>query len=249
MQVNTFNSSATIGLNQHKKEIDSDFSKISSGKNSDAKESSIVMIAHAMMSGALVDSQGIMNANDSIGMMQIADGVLSNVSQMSTKLQDLSVASNNAALNTTQRDALNLEFNSILDAIDSSIESASFNGKSIFGSNLSFSLGDSEISVSLDGINSSNISIDSQESIEDFTTSISQAMSEISSAVNSADKSINSMMNSATQKMAASSQLSDTDMAKQIGSFEQNNIKLDISLIMQSHQKNISSQRMQALLN
>ena len=249
MQVNTFNSSAMIGLNQHKKEIDSDLNKISSGKNLDAKESSIVMIAHAMMSGALVDSQGIMNANDSIGMMQIADGVLSNVSQMSTKLQDLSVASNNAALNTTQRDALNLEFNSTLDAIGSSIESASFNGKSIFGSNLSFSLGDSEISVSLDGINSSNMSIDSQESIENFTTSISQAMSEISSARNSADKSINSMMNSATQKMAASSQLSDTDMAKQIGSFEQNNIKLDISLIMQSHQKNISSQRMQALLN
>lgn len=249
MQVNTFNSSATISLNQHKKEIDGDLNKISSGKSSDIKDSSIVMIAHAMMSGALVDSQGIMNANDSIGMMQIADGVLSNVSQMSTKLQDLSVASNNAALNTTQRDALNLEFNSTLDAIGSSIESASFNGKSIFGSNLSFSLGDSEITVSLDGINSSNISIDSQESIENFTTSISQGMSEISSAVNLADKSINSMMNSATQKMAASSQLSDTDMAKQIGSFEQNNIKLDISLIMQSHQKNISSQRVQALIN
>ena len=74
-------------------------------------------------------------------------------------------------------------------------------------------------------------------------------MSEIGSAVNSADKSINYMMNSATQKMAASSQLSDTDMAEQIGSFEQNNIKLDISLIMQSHQNNISSQRVQTLLN
>lgn len=249
MQINKFNNqSATISMNQHKKDAVDDLGKVSSGKSIDLDDASLSVIANALMSDVLVDSQGVMNANMAVGMMQIADGVLSNITQMGSRLQELSTASNNAALSNTQKDALNSEFNMTIDAINSSVDSASFNGKKIFDSSINFLLGSDDISINIENINTKELDIDSKEGIDNFTQSLNRLTGELGSSVNSVESSVNSMINSIVQKSAARSQIADTDMAKHIGSFEQSEMKLDISLIVQAHNKNLSYERVHNLL-
>ena len=117
------------------------------------------MIASAMMSDILTDTQGVKNANSASAMMQIADGALSQVSEMGSKLQELSVASNNAGLSSSDRSALTAEFNATVKSINSSISSASFNGQELFGKDMTFLLGSSEISINLESINSSALDL------------------------------------------------------------------------------------------
>jgi flagellin len=201
-----------------------------------------------MMSDILTDGQGIMNANDAISMMQIADGTLKNVGAMTNRLTELSVASNNAALSSEQKNALSSEFNATVRAIDDSVSGAKYNGKEILGNELSFSLGSSEVTARLGEVNTSSLDISSQESIEKFANSLEDIRSEVGATTNGLKSSVNTLMTSMTQKSAARSGMQDTDIAKAVDSFTSQDIKLQAAMMAQVHQNNFSAQRALSLL-
>ena len=68
-------------------------------------------------------TQELMNTNDSISMMQIADGTLTSLSDQTQTLSDLSVRYNNAALNESQKQGLTQEFNKTVEVMNQSIQS------------------------------------------------------------------------------------------------------------------------------
>lgn len=249
MQVNnTLNAQSTININQQKKGIENDLSNISSAQKSNVEDPAMMMIAHAMMSDILTDGQGVMNANDAISMMQIVDSTLTNVAQMSTHLNELSVASNSAALNSSQKNMLSAEFNATVTAMNDAMSQTTFNSKPLFGEALSFSLGDGEISARVGEINTQSLSMDSQESIENFMRSLENVRNEVGATSNALESSINVMLTEMTQKSAARSQMNDVDIAKAVSSFESNGMKLNMATIAQSHQNDILATRMQTLL-
>ena len=68
------------------------------------------------LSSDMLDSQQeILNFNEAVGYMQIADGVLSNISDQTDELNTLSVASNNAALNSDQKSMINSQMQDIVE--------------------------------------------------------------------------------------------------------------------------------------
>ena len=248
MQVGFNNQTMLNNINQNKEAQTNSIKKLSSGEEEKSIDPGIAMIASAMMSDILTDTQGVKNANIASAMMQIADGSLSQVSEMGSKLQELSVASNNAGLSSSDKSALTAEFNATVKSMDSAISSASFNGQELFGKDMTFSLGSSEISINLESINSSELDITSQDSIKDFMKQVNSAMSNIGSTQNAIQSSADNLTNQMVQKSDAKSQMSDADIGEVMMQFQQNNIKLDASILAQVHQNNMSAQRVAELL-
>lgn len=193
-------------------------------------------------------SQGVMNANDGISMMQIAGGTLNSLSEQTQTLNDLSVRYNNASLDDSQKQVLQGEFNRTVDSMQQSIESSSFNGKSLFGSSMSFSLGESTISTSIASLSPSSLSIDNQDGIQAYRDSLSQASSDVGSTTNSFVSATNTLLDKISTASAAKSQIADTDMANAIKDFQQSNLKLDMSQIAIAHQNDALRQNITRLL-
>jgi flagellin len=211
----------------------------------DSSSRSIADMLQSQISGA---TQGLMNANDGISMMQIADGTLSSLSDQTQQLNDLSVKYNNGALNDSQKQMLQNEFSRTVDAMKQSIDTTSFNGKALFGNNSIISLGNSSISTSIPTLSPTSLSIDNQDGIQAYRDSLSQAQSDVGSTTNSFISSTNTLLEQITATSAAKSQIADTDMANAIKDFQQSNLKLDMSQIAIAHQNDALRQNITRLL-
>ena len=235
-------------MNSEASKRDKTLEKIGAAIQLGMEDSASRTISDMLQSEISTASQGVMNANDGISMMQIVGGTLNSLSDQTQQLNDLSVQYNSAALNDSQKQMLQGEFNRTVESMQQSIDSTSFNGKSLFGSSMSFSLGDSTISTSVPSLSSSSLSIDNQDSIQAYSDALAQANSEVGSTTNSFVSATNSLLETITSTAAAKSQIADTDMAKTIKEFQQSNLKLDMTQIAIAHQNDLLRQNVTRLL-
>ncbi|MDD2782080.1 hypothetical protein, partial [Sulfuricurvum sp.] len=171
-------------MNSEMNKRDKTLDKIAAAVELGMQDSASRSINDMLKSQISTMSQGLMNANDGIAMMQITGGTLNSLSEQTQTLNDLSVRYNSASLNETQKQGLQSEFNRTVESMQQSIDSSSFNGKSLFGSSTTLSLGESTISASIPEMSTSSLSIDSQESIESYRDTLDQANSTIGSTTN-----------------------------------------------------------------
>lgn len=235
-------------INSETSKRDKTLEKIAAATELKLEESSSRTISNMMQSNISSASQGLMNANEGISMMQIAGGTLTSLSEQTQKLNDLSVRYNNDALNESQKEVLQDEFNRTLESMQDSIESSSFNGKSLFGSNFTFSLGEESISMSTPELATSSLSIESLYTIEMYRESLTQASSDIGSTTNALVSATDRLLNQITEISAAKSQIADTDTANAVKDFQQSDLKLDMSQIAIAHQNNMLRQNVTRLL-
>lgn len=235
-------------MNAETSKRDKILEKIATAIELKMEDSSSRTIADMLQNQISTMSQGLMNANDGVAMMQIAGGALNSLSEQTQTLNDLSVRYNSATLNDSQKEGLQNEFSRTVDAMQQSIETASFNGKALFGSSSTFSLGESAISSSIPALSPSTLSIDNQAGIQSYRDSLAQAGSDIGSTTNSLVSASNALLNQLTATSVAKSQISDTDMAKAIKDFQQNNLILNASQLAAAHQNNVVRQNIAHLL-
>ena len=224
-------------ITQNQNSADKILGMIASGHQNrldDVASASITTMMQSEISGM---GQSLMNLNDGISMMQIADGVSSGLSENASQLNAMSVRYNNAALSGADKAALQSEFSAITDGMQQSIESASYNGLSLFGANSE--LGD---------ISTSSLDITSLESIQDFQQQLSTLQSDIGSNTISMTSSINSLQQALLSTSAAQSQLNDTDIADAVNQFQQANLKIEVSTLAQVHKAESLQQQMSHLL-
>ena len=224
-------------ITQNQNSADKILGMIASGHQNrldDVASASITTMMQSEISGV---GQSLMNLNDGISMMQIADGVSSGLSENASQLNAMSVRYNNAALSGADKAALQSEFSAITDGMQQSIESASYNGLSLFGANSE--LGD---------ISTSSLDITSLESIQDFQQQLSTLQSDIGSNTISMTSSINSLQQALLSTSAAQSQLNDTDIADAVNQFQQANLKIEVSTLAQVHKAESLQQQMSHLL-
>ena len=186
-------------------------------------------------------SQEIMNFNDAIGYMQVADGVLSNISEDVDKLNTLSVANNNAALNSDQKAAIESQMQDIQKNISKTLSSTTFNGRNVFGGE--FNVGDFSINLSIK--QPSNLD---QDSILDFQKQIDSLRGNIGSFMNSANANIDNLTTKIVNESASKSNY-EVDIAKTINEINTDNLKLQASTIAQSHNNDILANQIQQLLS
>ena len=72
--------------------------------------------------------QAVVNAGQATSMLQIADGAMSTVSDILTRMKTLSIQASSANLSDTEREFLNVEFQALLAEVDRVAEDTDFNG-------------------------------------------------------------------------------------------------------------------------
>ena len=80
-----------ISLNKAKEEEKSALKKLSSPRPLEATDGASLAIANALLAQANSMSQGIRNANDALGVMQIADATLSNITDSAIRMNHSSL--------------------------------------------------------------------------------------------------------------------------------------------------------------
>ena len=228
---------STHYMTQNQNSTDKILGMIASGHQNRLDDVASASIATMMQSEISGMGQSLMNLNDGISMMQIADGVSSGLSENASQLSAMSVRYNNAALSGADKAALQSEFSAITDGMQQNIESASYNGISLFGANSE--LGD---------ISTSSLDITSLESIQDFQQQLSTLQSDIGSNTISMTSSINSLQQALLSTSAAQSQLNDTDIADAVNQFQQANLRIEVSTLAQVHKMESTQQQMSRLL-
>ncbi len=144
---NTQNNEALSSLNKAKEEEKSALKKIASDRPIDATNGASLAIANELLAQANSMSQSIRNANDALGVMQIADGALSTITDSAIKINELSVALGNPALNSSQRAMIENQAATLTQSMNNSVSQATFNGKNVFSGQMSFVTGNGTQSI------------------------------------------------------------------------------------------------------
>jgi len=249
MQIN--NNTTTMKTNIAAETADSkakkELEKIATAKQIAALDPSGTMIADmlAMESSSL--GQGVRNANDAIGFLQIADGALKGVSDGAIKLNELSVAYNSAAMGTDSKNALLNEASRIKEGMGNMISQASYNGKSVFGE-ASFYVGGGSISSSIQRPNIKSADITDQDTVARLQEETSMTRANIGSTINQAYSSIANNMAGVVAQSAAASQISDTDMAQASIDFNAAYLQSNAALFASAHSSQYLASQVSRLL-
>ena len=234
----TNNFTSTV-MNQHKTDTEQTLAKIAAVRELEGQDGATMINANQLNSQIATMTQQVQNENNRVGMLQIADGALQGIQAGTDRLNELSSAYNNAALNNDQRAALSQEFADTREAMSEMLSQTTFNGQGLFGGNSPIGLGDIELS---------NVSIDDQESIEGLGENVSSLFSDVGSATQEAQVSINNLLAGITSTTSSYSQMSEIPMGQNINQFNQSNLGLTASTTAQSHNTAILQQQMAALL-
>ncbi|EAH5422532.1 flagellin C [Campylobacter coli] len=187
-------------------------------------DSANLAIADSLRSQSSTIDQGIANAYDAIGVLQIADASLTNISQSADRLNELSVKMNNAALSDSQKSMLRTEATRIQESINDSFNNATYNGKNVFQT-MNFVVGSGTEMTNLNPLTTSGLSIDNQDSITNFMDQLGALRSEIGSSINAITSNINASVQNSINTKAAENNLLNNDMAKNVNDFNSNYLK------------------------
>ncbi|MBZ7934924.1 flagellin [Campylobacter sp. W0065] len=211
-------------LNNAQKASDKALENIAAVRAISGVDSANLAIADSLRSQSSTIDQGIANAYDAIGVLQIADASLTNISQSADRLNELSVKMNNAALNDSQKNMLRTEATRIQDSINDSFNNATYNGKNVFQT-MKFVVGNGTETTNLNSLSTAGLSIDNQDSIANFMDQLGSLRSEIGSGINAITSNINSSVQNSINTKAAENNLLNNDMAKNINDFNTNYLK------------------------
>jgi len=102
--------------------------------NSGADDPAGLQIANSLNASIAALNQSVNNASNGIGIGQVADGALSQVSTLLNTAVTLATEASNGGLSSDQLTALGTEYNNILTEIDNIGANTNFNGTGVFTS-------------------------------------------------------------------------------------------------------------------
>ncbi|MGA9988625.1 MAG: flagellin, partial [Terriglobales bacterium] len=124
-------------LNITSNNLTSTLEQLSSGSriNSGADDPAGLAIANGLEANIAALTQSSSNATDGVGELQVADGALSQVTTLLDRAVTLATESATGTVSNSQRTALDSEYQSIKQEIDSIGSTTNFNGGQVFTAN------------------------------------------------------------------------------------------------------------------
>jgi flagellin len=118
------------------------FERLSSGQriNKASDDAAGLAIADSLKADQRIASVAIRNANDGISVVAIADGALSQISGVLTRLAELAEQSANGVFSTQQRSALQNEFTALGSEIERIATTTTFNGVNLLSGGAAITL-------------------------------------------------------------------------------------------------------------
>ncbi|MBA1196796.1 flagellin [Pseudomonas sp. BIGb0278] len=163
LTVNTNTTSLGVqkNLNRASDALSTSMTRLSSGLkiNSAKDDAAGLQIATRMTSQIRGQTMAIKNANDGVSIAQTAEGAMQEQTNILQRMRELAVQSRNDSNSSTDRDALNKEFQSMLLEIDRIADSTQLNGKNLLDGTagvMTFQVGSNvgtqnQITISLSG--------------------------------------------------------------------------------------------------
>jgi|SRR4051794_2554588 flagellin len=197
-------------------------------------------------------AQANSNAQDSISLVQTAEGSLNEVHSMLQRVRDLAVQYKNGTLSTTDRSAIQSEVNQLGSEIERIGQSSAFNGISLLAAatTITFQIGANDG----DSISVSTISLGTAVGSSVFTLAVNGTadISEIDGAINAVsaqratfgavqnrlEHTINNLSTYQENLTASESQIRDVDMASEMVEFTKDQIlqQAGTSMLSQANQ-------------
>lgn len=272
--INTNISAMTANLNSNlaNQGINSSLGKLSSGSNitNAAFDSSGLGIANQLSAQVSGLGQAIQNSNDSIGMIQVADGAMSGIQENMDRIRVLTLQASNGTMNANDRAIIQKEIDGLLESSDDIAQQTSYNGIKLLdgtggsSSDGTFTTHSGADSGDTQSINFGNAQVASLLGSVDVTTTagLSTALDDIDSAMQGINDirselgaSQNQLMSnikniSVTQVNVAfgESQMRDVDFAAESANFSQQNIMSQIGSFAQA-QSNASASNVTRLFS
>ncbi|TQR34534.1 flagellin [Campylobacter sp. MIT 99-7217] len=205
-------------------------------------------IADSLRSQSSTIDQGVANAYDAIGVLQIADSSLSQITQSADRLNELSVQMNSAVLNDKQKDMLYTQATAIIGSINDAFNNAQYNGKNVFQT-MDFVVGvDSVETTNLNPVNTTGLSLDNQEGIQNFSDQVSRLRADIGAGINAITSNINSSVQASVNVKAAEGSLLNDDVAQNVSDFDAGYLKQNSTAFAMAHQNEVLQSKIATLL-
>ncbi len=125
---------AENNLNQTQADLQTTLQQLSSGSriNSGADDAAGLSLADGLGAASAALNQSSMNANEGVDFLQVADGALSQVTNMLNRAVTLATEASNGVLNTSQESAADAEYQNILTEIGDIDTNTEYNGINVF---------------------------------------------------------------------------------------------------------------------
>ena len=147
---------AENNLNNTSNSLSKVLNQLSSGSkiNSGADDAAGLSMVDGLQANSMALAQSQTNATEGVGLLTVADGALSQVTNLLNRAVTLATEASNGTLNGSQDTAANQEYQSILSEINNIGATTTYNQQQVFNSNTSIYTGDSSTTgASVDALN------------------------------------------------------------------------------------------------
>ncbi|WP_054739625.1 flagellin N-terminal helical domain-containing protein [Cellulosilyticum ruminicola] len=211
--------------------------KLSSGLriNRAADDAAGLSISEKMRGQIKGLNQAKRNTQDGISYIQTAEGALTEVSDMLTRMKELTVQKANGTYNTDDISNLELEMTQLGGQIDKIIGDTKFNGINVFSGEITIVVNDADTNTLTVGttLAAQNLGAASTTAnVETSITTINQTRSTLGAQQNRLEYTSNNLGTTAENLTASESRIRDTDMAKEMAEFSSKNIITQASQAM-----------------
>jgi len=208
------------------------------------------------------------NANDGISLLQVAEGALNESSNNLIRMRELAVQSANGTLGSTERTALNNEFQDLASEITRIAQVTAFNGTQILASggiDITFQVGAdntdndkitvSSVSADAGALGVSSLSVSSASGAQSALSLLDSAISQVASlratfgtVQNRLESTIRTIAISIENTSAAESRIRDVDVASETAELTKYQVlqQAGVSILAQA---NVSTSIVLSLLN
>ena len=233
--------------------------RLSSGLriNGASDDAAGLAVRELMRSDVTVLNQGVRNANDAISMLQTMDGAASVIDEKLIRMKELAEQAATGTYTSAQRTIMNNEFSQMRTEIDRIAQATDFNGVKMLNSatgtvTIHFGTGNDssedyysihmkDLTSGSNGLNTTGVTIANQTSAQAALTRLDSAITTKDTArahfgamMNRLQATVTNLTIQAQNIQAAESQISDVDVAREMTTFINNQIKAQTATAMLS---------------
>ena len=242
--------------------LQTSFERLASGKriNSASDDAAGLAVSQSLTSAINGVNQAMRNANDGISAAQIAEGALSEVSDILQRMRELAVQANTSFLSATEKGYLQAEHDSLADALDSVVGAAKFSGTALLNAATTFTFQTGSAASNTSSFTSADIDSETLSVAKTGGTNVvalasanTQAFTDIDAAIvtvnglradfgaaiSEFESTVRNLANVAENTSAARSRIMDTDYASETANLTKNQIlqQASTSILAQANQQ------------
>ena len=249
---------AENALSQTQASLQQALTQLSTGLriNGGSDDAAGLSIANGLMANISALNQSSQNTANGIGLIQTADGALSQVTSLLNRAITLSTEASNGGLSTTQSAALDAEYQSVLTEIGNIGATTNFNGRAVFGTTATVftsdgtNVGSNTFSTSISALTTNALglqgtdlttSVNAQAALSAVTVAISTVAANrgaIGAAQNQLTASTNVQTTEVTNLTSAQDNIQNADIGKTVAQMTQFNVlqQTGMAALSQSNQ-------------